>query len=67
MVIPCVVCAPGDQLYVAAGDEVRTTLSPVQNVSGPDAVITGAGVFGKTVTVTGSDIAVHPVPLPVST
>ena len=41
---------------------MRCTEPPSQNVSGPSAVITGAGGAGNTVTVTGSLAVWHPDP-----
>ena len=46
--------SPFDHRYVEEGLDVRSTLSPSQKLTGPDAVITGWAVK-LTVTSTGSD------------
>jgi hypothetical protein len=55
-VIDCVV-APVDQRLPVADDEVKVTLPPVQNVTGPPAVIVGVAGIGFTVTVVPADAA----------
>ncbi len=42
---------------------VSVTLPPAQNVVGPLGVIAGAGGLALTVTVSGADVAVQPLPL----
>ena len=54
------VVSPVDQTLPVAALEVSTTLSPAQNVVGPEAVIVGVAGVGFTVTVTGADSEVHP-------
>ena len=58
MVVLCVV-APLDQRYDDPTLEVRITLSPVQKVVGPPAVIVAVG-NGLTTTVVAADVAVQP-------
>jgi hypothetical protein len=53
------VVAPFDQRYDAPAEAVSVTLPPVQNVVGPDAVITGTA-RAWTVTLTGALVAVQP-------
>ena len=47
--IDCVV-APFDQTLSVADDEVKTTLSPLQNIVAPEAVIDGVEGIGFTTT-----------------
>jgi hypothetical protein len=58
--------APLFQRYEAAGEEVNTTEPPAQNVVGPLGVTVGVG-FGLTVTFTGAEVALHPLPSVTST
>ena len=58
----CVV-APFDQIFPVADDEVKVTLSPVQKVVAPEAVIVGVAGSALTVTVVGADAAELQVPL----
>ena len=51
----CVV-APFDQVFPVAEEEVKVTEPPVQNVSGPLAVIVGVAGSGFTVTVVAADV-----------
>ena len=53
--IDCVVSPPGDQTFPLAELEVSVTLSPAQNVVGPEAVIVGVAGVGFTVTVVAAD------------
>ena len=50
----CVV-APVDHTFPLAELEVNVTLSPAQNVVGPDAVMVGVAGVGVTVTVVAAD------------
>ena len=59
--IVCAVVDPGFHKYEEAGLEVSTTLSPLQNVSGPEGVMTGvAGVVPKTA-FTGAETLEQPL------
>ena len=51
----CVV-APFDQVFPVAEEEVKVTEPPVQNVSGPLAVIVGVAGSGFTVTAVEADV-----------
>ena len=55
--------SPFDQRYDEEGLDVRSTLSPSQKLTGPDAVITGWVGEGLAVTRTGSDgVLLQPSP-----
>ncbi len=63
MVIDWVVSAPGVQLLSIELLDVRTTLSPWQNVVGPPAVIVGTAGKGSTVTTVTVEESVQPAPV----
>jgi hypothetical protein len=54
-----VVAPPGDHKYVDPADAFKATVPPAQNVVDPPAVIVATG-NGRTVTVVGADVVVHP-------
>ena len=55
----CVVSAPGDHTLPEEPLAVSTTLSPVQKVVEPPAVMVGVG-SGLTVTISSAEVAGHP-------
>ena len=55
-----VVPPPGDHEYETAGDELRFTELPGQNVVGPEGVMEAMGK-GLTETVTGGEVPTHPL------